>query len=596
MVNRNSSPAAPLPMLVGRRQFSDLGGVSYGTGSAASRLDPYQNIAAVLARASSHIEDRLDLAARAEGRKEGAIAGGSGIPDLRDETTIRGAAFNAAARDTVATQFELAGYRSLAAFEKEHAADPAGFKAKSAAWLSGVLPKLQNFDPALAQKIAGDYQLRLEGKLSQIEDRARAIARDKQLESALLLQTTLQEELRGASSRLFAANATPEERAKILDTMVGIGARLGELSHQMGPDGRLLFDASDRVKLKVSSQDAVAANVGASWFAAQPDMIGAYDAWKSGKAGIEVSDGAGGKVSVSLKELLGESGYRAAQEDFMGALRSELALDAQIDASRERDFKKGSDLVFQELSTKAQDGAIDLKTVESVRHLMEADKFLSLRALAKTGGASVSDGQMVSQLVTRDAGGEDIRAMARSAYENGALTREDYLRIYTKNTDRLEQGIKDPVAAARDALVQRLGSMSKEIGIAQSSAIGSAALAYETEISDFVTKNGRMPNIRETAAISEDVYGRYSAVDADTSLLSLPLPRSMTQAEKLNSALTSSEITQKINTLTQRKLAEYAGDKDRLAADPDYVREVTLLKKYHDLLKLKEGGNARPAQ
>ncbi|MBE2191866.1 MAG: hypothetical protein IAE63_06775 [Alphaproteobacteria bacterium] len=580
----------------GRRVSQSLDSISYNTVASKSANNPFESISMALRNASSHIEDRLDLQAKIEGAKAGTLAGQNGIPDLQAEDTLRGAAFNMAARDAAQTQFELGGITALNEYEKSHEADPQGFTKKADEYWQGISGKLQGFDPAMAQKLGAQYEIRKQNMLSRIEDKARAIARDRQMEGVLRLQMSLQDDLETSASKLYAPDTTPEQRAALLEQMVTAGGQIASSAHHMGPDGRFLFDAGQRIKLEKAGESAVSKSIGMAWLKSQPDLIGAYDAWQKGEAAIEIPDGQGGVRTAPLKELLGTSGYRLAESEFFDNLRSELALQAQVDTAQDRAFKKNSEQLFSDLSVQAQDGQITLKAVEAARSQLEPTDYLALRTMAKSGGASVSDGATLSTLVVRDANGEDVKSDLIKAHEDGKLSTEDFRKYYGQNTTRLRQGMKDPVNAARDSLSQRLGVLSKELGLAQSSAIGQANLSYETEISDFVDKNGRQPNIREASDIAEGVFQRFSAMDVDSSIISLPLPRSMTQAERLDTRLSTASIQQKIKTLTDQKLKDVGGDRTKLADDPDYIQELILLKKYHDLLNLKETGNARPAK
>lgn len=112
-------------------------------------------------------------------------------------------------------------------------------------------------------------------------------------------------------------------------------------------------------------------------------------------------------------------------------------------------------------------------------------------------------------------------------------------------------------------------------------------------MSEFRQVNGRDPSYDEADKISNEVFRRFSAVDVDTAVYGLPLPATVSQAEKLNTRIGSAFYAQKIKDLQSRKLSEYGGDKTKLASDPDYLNEIMLLKQYHDILKLKEDGNAR---
>lgn len=575
--------------------YEPLPGINYGTASSTSSVNPFETISQVLHQTSRDIENRLDVQAKLAGAKAGLLAGQSGLPDMMDEATIRGEAFNIAARDAMKTRFDVESIKNLNAYEQDHMSDPKGFESKARAYFNGVYSQLESKYPDIAANFKTDFELRAETTLNRVKKRQMVAAKDSETETHLLAQQGYQDELQGMAQQLFAPNATPDQNIQALNRMIRTSAKIADSAHAIGPDGQFLFSAAQRVQFQKTAEDGVAKNIGLAWFSAQPDQIAAYHDWRQGNVRVSIPDEKGGTHDVSLKELLGPTAYAKAADSFMENLRSSLALDAQIAAKEDRDLNTSSDINFAWLSAGLQDGSLHLQDVEDAWHsnALKADRYVTLRALAKQGGATISDGPTISNLVVRDAAGEDIRPLLSTALDNGMISRDDYIKFYGQNTTRLESGSKDPVVAARDSLMQRLGTLSKELGLEQSSAVGQASIAFETSISDFIQKNGRKPTIRETAQISEDVYQQYAAIDAKTVLIALPLPRSMTQVEKIDTRLNSATIEKKIADLTEKAKSQYGGDLEKIRSDPEYVQEITLLKKYYDLFKLKESGNAR---
>jgi hypothetical protein len=597
-ISRQQPGVSAIPAI----QFSTTGGKSDAMAEAA------YSVANTLKRMSSRVEDRLDLQAAADAAKAGAIAGQEDkMPALEDETTIRGRAFNQSAKEAVGIRIDLQARTQLNDYEQKNLNNPLKFRAAADSYLTGVLPKLKEFDPALAQSFEAQYKLRAEDADNRIQARQRAIIADQQTEQALKLQLAAQDEMAQQAAELFTGN--PADVQKKLAGMISNASRIVDTAHQIGPDGQPLFSARERVNAERQAQEAVGEQVGRAWMKAQPDMLTAFDTWRKGEAEIEVADDQGKKAKVPLRDLLGETSYQKAEASFYENLRSELALRNQVEDIKDHAFKKNSDDLYSDLLVVAQSGpdaplapgasgptrpaGLTLDVVDAARSQLEPDRYLALRTIAKGGGAAVSDGPTVARLAAADADGHDIRGQLRTAYNAGQLTTDDFVKYYNQNSGRMDQGPRDPVSAGRDALTQKLGVLSKDIGLAQSSSIGQASIEYEIAVNDFVAKEARAPNIREARDISDAIYERFSAVSVDDSIISLPLPRSMTQAEKLNAKLTSAQIEQKVEKVNAEYLARHNGDAAARAADEEYQGEIKTLKRYFDLLKLKEMGNER---
>jgi hypothetical protein len=544
----------------------------------------------LLSDISRKVQDRLDVAAQVDGARQGAIAGaGDAIPAQQDDATIRGHAFNVAARDAVATRYELQGRIALSDYEQGNPADPVKFRSMAEAYINGQMADLQAYDPQLAQHYGADYSLRMNDAVTRIKGRQDAIARDQQLEGALRLQMTAQDELAQQAQDLFAGDPA-QFQAKLSRMMLNAGKLTGT-AHQVGPDGRPLFTARERITIEEQAKESVSENIGLAWLNTQPDMLTAFHTWQKGEAAVELAGDDGSKTTLQLRELLGEAGYRRAGDAFMAKLRSDLALQNQVETATDRAFKKNSDDVFSDLSVAAQDGLLTLQQVEDARGQMEPDKYLAVRALARSGGAAVSDGPALARIAERDAAGADVRAELRAAYEGGQLKTDDFIKYYGQNTARLGEGQRDPVSVGRDFVAGSLGSLSKEIGFAQSSAISAANAEYSVRVDDFVKKNERTPTVGESLDIGRDVVRRYSVMDLSSTISNLPTPMMMTPAQKFNPDLSVEDI-RKIGAQTSAYfLKQHNGDQAAAERDEGYQEEMKLLKNYYDLLQMRNGVN-----
>jgi hypothetical protein len=565
--------------------------VSYARASAAAQNagQPSFALAQLMRDISGRFEDRLDIQAQADGLRQGTIEGAKDqLPQLQDETTIRGRAFNAAARDSVLIRIDMQGRKTLSDLEEKNQTDAGTFRKNADAFLKGHADALRQFDPAVAQQFEAEYSLRADAAEGRIQERHRAIVRDRQIEQSLRYQIALQDELGQDAASLFSGDAKNAQAT--FARMIANAAKMADTASQIGPDGQPLFSARERVSAERAAQQEVARQVGLSWMRSQPDTLQAFKDWQDGKAYIPMQGEDGIVREVNLKDMLGENGYQMAGKEFAEDLRSEISLQNQIETAQDRAFKDQSDALYADLSVAAQNGSLTLKQVDDARRTLEPDRYITLREIAKGGFATVSDGTELTRLMDLDADGVDISADLRAA--KSKLTQGDFVTLYNRNTGRVNQGVKDPIQTGRDYLTKGLGALSKEIGLAQSASIGGADAEYDIEISAFVEKNKRQPTYTEARDIAENVRARYSVLNLEDSLLSLPLPRAMTQAEKLSRDLSPQVITEKVRATNDAYLKKHNGNQALRNADPEYLREIKLLKQYSDLLQLKEKRNA----
>ena len=261
-------------------------------------------LAQSLQKISMRMEDRLDIKAQVEATREGREAGLSGVPQLQDETTIRGKAFNASARDAVRTEFDLNARLRLDDLEKEFTHDPVGFEEKSQAFIAGHLSALkeQGYEE-IAQDIGASFELNRRNAFGRIEKRQQALIRDRQIENALHYQARAQEEIIKASRLLM--NAPAHEMGDILNQMSEISARATETTSHFGPDGRPLFSAGQRMNFQEKMEELVAQQVGMAWLDKQPSIEEGLESWHNGAAFIEITGENGEKGTLNLEDALG---------------------------------------------------------------------------------------------------------------------------------------------------------------------------------------------------------------------------------------------------------------------------------------------------
>lgn len=594
MANRNGQ-VTPMPTLqkgssvtaeIPRIQFAQTSDRGQSGGEALFSLSQ------TLKGISTRFEDRLDMQAQIEGRDAGYVAGENGVPQRADDMTIRGRAFNAAAADSMALQFELKSREALASYEDKAGANPAEFKKLSDAYITGAAAELRGFDIGLSQRFAGDYQIRAGNALERVKSKHEAIVRDRQLETSLRLQMALSDDIAAQAGRLFEVPA--DQTMAVMTQMIGSAGKLVDAVNQVGPDGRPIFGAAQRIAAEREAEQMVAQGVGMAWMRQQPDMLAAYDAWRKGEAFIEVADETGARAKISLHDMLGESGYRHAEDAFFDSLKSDLAMRAQVDAARDRAFADNSDELFTDLSVLAQSGSLTLPIVEASRAQLEPDRYLSLRALAKGNAPSVSDGHVVARLTTDIVAGKDVQKELLLEFEGNRLSQSDYISLLDRNAQRANKGVQDPVSVGRDYVGNSLGKLATELGFAQSLSIPQAEGEYAVRIDQFVKQNERQPTTTEALKISQDVVRRYSVMDTGASIANMPLPMMMAPAQKLSGDLSRATIQDVSQQTRDYFLRQYNGNESAMENDPRYQEEMQLLLEYSDLIQIRDANAPRP--
>lgn len=293
-IRRGSVPAQALP------RIQPSSAVAGGGDVEAELLN---QSARVLAGVSDRLEQRLDIQAEIQARNEGVIAGNSGVPERRDDSTIRGRAFNISARDAALTRLDLNARQRLSVLEEQHSANPIAFSAQATDYLNGNLRSLRQFDPEAALEFENRFSAHQQAAEKRIATRERQILADRQLEDALRLQSALQENMAASAADLFSDD--PELAGTAYRRMIQDSAVLVDAAHQIGPDGTPLFNARQRIAFENAAEEMVVQQIGLAWMGRQDNAEAALSDWASGKAAIEIVDEEGNASKVNLQDVFG---------------------------------------------------------------------------------------------------------------------------------------------------------------------------------------------------------------------------------------------------------------------------------------------------
>lgn len=448
--------------------------VQYSTTSGNGETGAgFQSLGQTLGDMASRQEDRLDLIAHIEAGREGTIAGRDGLPERQDDSTIRGRAFNLAARDTMLVQTDARARKALMEYEDGHQADPAAFRAKADEWLQGALPALQRFDPKMALQIESDFNERSIAAENRIKDRQLAIARDAQSAETFSYQLSLQDEIAADASNLF--NNGPIETQKTLQRLMSSAGKLAETANMIGPDGRPLFSGRDRVLLARQARQGVAEQVAMSWLRTQGNMAQGIEDLQNGTAAFDITDGprADGKITrVALQDVLGADVLAAVLPDVTDKGLREMSQANTLQAARTEEARSTYELKIAAASTP--------EALESLGYEID-------RRIDDVGGV-VAANDLKKKIITKNA---DYRAkldsVARgSAFASGgaylnpgdATSVKDYNNFYEAS---ILPKIKDMDQATRNTLLTNLIDRARVVPDAIKGDITAAARSRRPE-------------------------------------------------------------------------------------------------------------------
>lgn len=521
---------------------------------------------------SNQMENHLDRQAAARGRREGALAGADGSADMVDDGTIYGGAYNNAARAAVGLHIETDARLRMDEFESAHSMDAGSFEAKANGYFNGVLENLNKQDPEAANRLSSSLELRKRDAIRRIGERSTAALRDQQLEGGLKQYDALNKDLHDRTARLVEAGDGDIEG--LLNGVMQDASQMKQVSHMRGPDGQYLFNARQRAQMDRESTELFEDQVGLAWLRRNDNPQAAMDAMREGTAAIQYTNETGDVQTLKLNQMIGVEAGARVRKKYIDDLRAQYALDAQVEAREEKEFQEGSDKLFVDFSVMAQEGQLKLDVVDAVRPFLDEDHYLTLREVARGGGATVSDGSVFAALSVEDANGVDIRGRLQAEYKRGALSTQDYLSLYGGNTKRLSGGLADPVTAGRDYLKRSLGVLSKELDYAQAVRIGPAMSDYDILMEDFTVKNKRLPTRREANDMARKIVDEYALDDFKEAMGGKSTPLYKRGGLNAVGVKTLEEIKAQGEKVADKFMKKHENNEAAVKADPEYVRAM----------------------
>lgn len=301
---------------------------------STGKADGFKAIANTLGEVALLQSDKLDREARLEAAREGTVAGATGTPTLHeDETTIRGQAFNDAARHTYANRIDIAARHKIAELELIHKADPAGFKGAAKGYLAGMAQEIGAVDKAMAAVFAQTYEMRAASSFSKVQAGYNKKVVAEQRGSTVRLQETLTNEIDSIAENLVSTDINTATTA--LSNFEASHARLQIAMDQERPDGTPLFTPEDREKALVALEDDFMQGVGRAWSNVQADPVAALDAIRNGEAKVSVlvvdpDTGEAAQKEISITDALDADG----EEKLIGYVNRQITAASKIESIR----------------------------------------------------------------------------------------------------------------------------------------------------------------------------------------------------------------------------------------------------------------------
>jgi len=309
---------------------SQIPTIQYSSGSAQA----LQSFARDMFSMSKQYEDQLDQQVQAEAAVQGSAAGAAGEFEYQDYGTIRGRAFNLAAREAYATTLDTQAIGRLNDIRGQYWNDPDGQKAATESYINGVASELAKKDPAQAAAFRNRNLTRAMPGIEAAKDTVYALTRDQANAALIQNEVALNAEIKAQSADLFSENP---ERSRAAAQAIGlVQEQYLQIYQAKDPGtGKPLYSAVEIAKAKREFMDKTMTEASLSWFEEQPDKAAAYLKFSSGDFKIQLNDGAGqkqfrGDARAFLKNKTPNHG-----PDHIDGMKPEMAdrLAAMIDSA-----------------------------------------------------------------------------------------------------------------------------------------------------------------------------------------------------------------------------------------------------------------------
>lgn len=440
-----------------------------------------EQTAAVTAKIAGLMADDLDRTAVRQAKRTGIIAGATGVPELKDDDTLSGSAFNDAAMSTYTNRVELNARAKLIELEATHKANPLEFKKAVEGYKAGVMGEMSSLTPELAPLFGAQFDALAGSSLAKIVATKNDLIAEDQKAVALRIADVLEKGLTDLAPDLMSkdvATATGAFNNITLST-----ARLGTVLNQKRADGMPLFKASEREKMLIDFEDAAMDMAVRGYIDASPSKFAALKELNAGRGRVRLNvfDEKTQTATVQEFDVFGRM-TRQQREKAMSyavaqANAESHALNAQ-EVAATRLQRATEDQTFKEVVNRFGAGKLTEQFVNDNRGSLNPEDFKAAKIMALGGGTLVDDDLAVQELegALHDQG--TARTLARNLLNEHRITRETFIS-YTQRSATMEAN-RSPTSEYKqltgmlDGLSKQAASITSDVGAMQFPVIGAS--------------------------------------------------------------------------------------------------------------------------
>lgn len=386
------------------------------------RARAFQGIASILGGITSELEDQADDAAVIQAKRKAVIAAATGAPELTGESTLAGAAFDAAALSTYSNRIEIQARQRLVELEAENPANPAEFHKKATGYLSGVTTEINNVDEGLAVLFQAQMELYRAQAAGRISKQFNKVQKEIHEGVVKNLSDVLSRDVGKAVGGLLTG---PEELQIEAIAAFTAGINRHEVAlNEIGADGQTKIKPEKIVELSIEFRDGLMEKAIKGWFGSFDDRTEASEELFTGKFKNEtvqiLFDALDGKSQNRIKsELIRDESRLAAianrRREELEGIAEERAIEMERDIlfGENSDFKRN--LLFniirnsphlttarvERLDAFIRNGGRD-EGVDIQRNVLEVERLIRNKDLA-------SDVAIINEVIER--GGVSLETM-----------------------------------------------------------------------------------------------------------------------------------------------------------------------------------------
>ena len=440
--------------------------INYDTGVGQA----FKQTSVTLANIANTLADEADRRSVIQAQREGTQVGAFGVPNLRDEGTISGEAFNRSAIQSYTNRLELQSRNTLSRIEKEHAADPSGFAAASRSYMKGVSEEIQGVAPWLVPTFQQRYLLQEQAGLAKVSNTYAGLARDSARADVFNLTGLMKRDHEENASTLFSGDIN-ESTGQVSRMLQDIQRIDGAMS-QVGPDGLPLFSKLEKEKQLQAMRDNMYVSGVKGYITKNGSSFETVQDLIDGKTEFKIQqfdkDGkpTGETVNVNIRQELSDDKYQG----LIQYAKSQLVFENQVANAREKEY---NDLLKKEQESNAVlvwsriEGRVDPETGDRVTPIsipevvdlaqsgeIKGDEAIQMIKAIEVPGVDVSEVNTKVMAQNMIYQGQDATTFINQNRDK--LTTQDTTSLLIENT-QLQTGAPKMATLQRQQLFNSMG-------------------------------------------------------------------------------------------------------------------------------------------